>query len=277
MINNNNNNNNLSKKVEYVHKREKNKSNIYNNRPNHQIVNINETSKNIELKKNNTLIEESQNKEKENKEKNINNIDINKSKNIDNKKDEKNFTKIQKYFDDFNEEYMKELEIQEELKKKKENEKQLKLKGGRGTGKKGISPYKFNHTTRNNFYRAKTPSQLTRIRNSKTPTNGLKKELMKSKSNFMSIVKNQKLTIQTDKQTRKSNPKVKSISKKRKSSINFSKYNNDSNLEELKTISVTSIKTNKTNTTTLNTISNSRINNKFFETNRKKNKDVRFI
>ena len=154
-------------------------------------------------------------------------------------------------------------QVQEKIKKDKE--KQLKLKGGRNTGKKGISPYKFNHTTRNNFYRAKTPSQLTRIRNSKTPTNGLKKELMKSKSNFMSIVKNQKLTIQTDKQTRKSNPKVKSISKKRKSSINFSKYNNDSNLEELKTISVTSIKTNKTNTTTLNTISNSRINNKFFE------------
>ena len=155
-------------------------------------------------------------------------------------------------------------QVQEKIKKDKE--KQLKLKGGRFAGKKGISPYKFNHTnTRNNFYRAKTPSQLTRIRNSKTPTNGFKKELMKSKSNFMSIVKNQKLTIQTDKQSRKSNPKVKSFGKKRKSSINFSKYNNDSNLEELKTISVTSIKTNKTNTTTLNTISNSRINNKFFE------------
>ena len=155
-------------------------------------------------------------------------------------------------------------QVQEKIKKDKE--KQLKLKGGRGAGKKGISPYKFNQTTtRNNFYRAKTPSKLTRIRNSKTPTNGLKKELMKSKSNFMSIIKNQKLTIQTDKQSRKSNPQVKSIGKKRKSSLNFGKYNNDSNLEELKTISVTSINTNKTNTTTLNTISNSRIKNKLFE------------
>ena len=155
-------------------------------------------------------------------------------------------------------------QVQEKIKKDKE--KQLKLKGGRGAGKKGISPYKINHaTTRNSFYRAKTPSQLTRIRNSKTPTNGLKKELMKSKSNFMSIIKNQKLTIQTDKQSRKSNPQVKSIGKKRKSSLNFGKYNNDSNLEELKTISVTSINTNKTNTTTLNTISNSRIKNKLFE------------
>ena len=68
------------------------------------------------------MIEESQNKEKENKEKNINNIDINKSKNIDNKTDEKNFTKIQKYFDDMAKNKM----VEQNIFLKKAKERKLK-------------------------------------------------------------------------------------------------------------------------------------------------------
>ena len=140
---NNNNNNKLIKKLDYINNREKYKSNLYiNNRPNHQIVNINETSssKNV-LKRNNTTIEQNQNngkeKEKENRDKNkidINEKDdgnqININKDIINKKKEKEFRNIQKYFDDFNEEYIKELEIQEEKKKnriKKEKDKEKHL------------------------------------------------------------------------------------------------------------------------------------------------------
>ena len=272
MINNNNNNNNLSKKVEYVHKREKNKSNIYNNRPNHQIVNINETSKNIELKKNNTLIEESQNKEKENKEKNINNININKSKNIDNKKDEKNFTKIQKYFDDFNEEYMKELEIQEELKKKKENEKQLKLKKENNlkieikeeqNNKKVINNRKHNiHVIKyvsnknNNIYTDNNLIKQNEKNNNYNNNVSKEKKEIKIKTNLLS----NKLIISQNKKDKIINKDIKENNNNKTSEVSYNNIevekNGKSNINNINNINNLNIKngiyTKKENINTIN-------------------------
>ena len=152
-------------------------------------------------------------------------------------------------------------QIQEKLKKDKE--KQLKLKSNRNTGKKKDSPHKSTiSNTRNNFSRAKTPSHINKLgkhMQAKTPLMGLKRDLIKSKSN-MPLIRNSR-TIDVNRNIRRVNVKNKTMLNK---TINFKKYNpNDSNLEDLQTMSVTSIKTNKTNTTALNTISNSRINNKY--------------
>jgi hypothetical protein len=143
---------------------------------------------------------------------------------------------------------------------------------GLSTNKSAIS------NTRSNFYRAKTPSHISKpgARNNKTPNiYGLKKELMKSKSN-MTLVKNSKSTLIDNKNSRRYNVRRKSLGKKTKSSINFNKFlnTNNSNLDDLHTMSVSSIKTNKTNTTTLNTLNNSRINNNIYNKNKKRNTEI---
>ena len=165
-------------------------------------------------------------------------------------------------------------QIQEKIKKDKE--KKSKSRTNRyGVGfRKGLSPNKSAiSNTRSNFYRAKTPSHISKpgTRNNKTPNiYGLKKELMKSKSN-MTLVKNSKSTLPNDnKNSRRYNVRRKSMGKKNKSSINF----NNSNLDDLHTMSVSSIKTNKTNTTTLNTLNNSRINNNIYNKNKKRNTEI---
>ena len=166
--------------------------------------------------------------------------------------------------------------IQEKIKKDKEKKSKSKSRTNRyGVGsRKGLSPNKSAiSNTRSNFYRAKTPSHISKpgTRNNKTPNiYGLKKELMKSKSN-MTLVKNSKSTLPNDnKNSRRYNVRRKSMGKKNKSSINF----NNSNLVDLHTMSVSSIKTNKTNTTTLNTLNNSRINNNIYNKNKKRNTEI---
>ena len=167
-------------------------------------------------------------------------------------------------------------QIQEKIKKDKEKKSKSKSRTNRyGVGsRKGLSPNKSAiSNTRSNFYRAKTPSHISKpgTRNNKTPNiYGLKKELMKSKSN-MTLVKNSKSTLPNDNKTsRRYNVRRKSMGKKNKSSINF----NNSNLDDLHTMSVSSIKTNKTNTTTLNTLNNSRINNNMYNKNKKRNTEI---
>ena len=167
-------------------------------------------------------------------------------------------------------------QIQEKIKKDKEKKSKSKSRTNRyGVGsRKGLSPNKSAiSNTRSNFYRAKTPSHISKpgTRNNKTPNiYGLKKELMKSKSN-MTLVKNSKSTLPNDnKNSRRYNVRRKSMGKKNKSSINF----NNSNLVDLHTMSVSSIKTNKTNTTTLNTLNNSRINNNIYNKNKKRNTEI---
>ena len=155
-------------------------------------------------------------------------------------------------------------QIQEKLKKDKE--KQSKLKSNRYTGKKRDSPHKSTiSNTRNNFSRAKTPSHINKLGNhmqAKTPIMGLKRDLIKTKSN-MPLIRNSR-TIDANRNIRRVNVKSKTMGNKTRSNLSIKKYNpNDSNLDDLQTMSVTSIKTNKTNTTALNTISNSRINNKY--------------
>ena len=158
------------------------------------------------------------------------------------------------------------IQVQEKIKKSKEKQSSKRPSRFAGTKKPGLSPHKSAiSNTRNNFYRAKTPSHLSKGNNThnKNSIMGLKRELIKSKSN-MALMKSSK-TIDVARVGRRINNKQKNMGNKNKSSLNFKKYinPNDSNLDELQTISVTSIKTNKTNTTTLNTISNSRINNKY--------------
>ena len=158
-------------------------------------------------------------------------------------------------------------QIQEKIKKDKE--KQSKLKSNKASGnKKGFSPRKsaIGNKTQISFYRAKTPSHTMKKGNNKingkTSIMGLKRNLMKNKSNT-SLIKSSK-TLDVKKLNRR-NIRHRNMDSKTKSSINIKKYqnNNDSNMEDLQTISVTSIKTNKTNATALNTITNSRINNKY--------------
>ena len=87
---------------------------INNNRSNHQIIQIKETNKKA-LIRNKTMNEESQiRQEKEIKPKE------------DNKKNKEEFKNIQKYFNDFNDEYVKELEEQEQKKQKLKNNKSKK-------------------------------------------------------------------------------------------------------------------------------------------------------
>ena len=158
-------------------------------------------------------------------------------------------------------------QIQEKI--KKDREKQSKSKPNKaGTNKKGMSPRKsaIGNNTKTSFYRAKTPSHINKKGNNKTNGKtsimGLKRDLIKSKSNI-SLIKSSK-TLDAKRLNRR-NIRHRNMGSKTKSSTNIKKYGNtnDSNIEDLQTISVTSIKTNKTNTTVLNTISNSRINNKY--------------
>ena len=115
-INNINNfnkiNNNIQKRLEYIKKKKKNnininininnnKNNIINStRTNHQIKLIKETNSSKNIK----VITNRKEKEKEDKSKKNENI--------------KEFKNIQKYFNDFNEEYTKELEKKKEQKRK---------------------------------------------------------------------------------------------------------------------------------------------------------------
>ena len=118
-ISNKRNLDNQKRKDGYIICRHRNKNPIYNIKHNHQIININETSKKASQnrKRNSVLLEkpkkEMQNKEdKENKENKNNN-------GIENKNNEKEFNIIKKYFEDFNEEFEKDLE-------NKNREKQMK-------------------------------------------------------------------------------------------------------------------------------------------------------
>ena len=94
--------------------RHRNRNNIYNIRQNHQIININETSKRVSQKRNSALLEkpkkEVQNTEdKENKDNN----------GVENKNNEEEFNNIKKYFEDFNEEFEKDLESKNRAKQMK--------------------------------------------------------------------------------------------------------------------------------------------------------------
>ena len=112
-------------------------------------------------------------------------------------------------------------QIQEKLKKDKE--KQSKLKSNRYGGRKRDSPHKSTvSNTRTNFYRAKTPSHINKFGNNmraKTPIMGLKRDLIKSKSN-MGIIKNSR-TIDANRNVRRVNAKNKTLGNKTKSSIIF--------------------------------------------------------
>ena len=126
---NNNSNNNISlNNNHYDHRRKnfisnRNKNSIHRNR-NHHIVNINETSKNYGGgKRNSAIVEQSKkdSKQQENKEENEN----------EEKNNIEEFKNIQKYFDDFNEEYENELENKNKLKQNFKNEKEISNKNVR--------------------------------------------------------------------------------------------------------------------------------------------------
>ena len=120
---NNSNNNSISnrkvidnqkRKDNVIICRHRNRNNIYNIRQNHQIININETSKRVSQKRNSALLEkpkkEVQNTEdKENKDNN----------GVENKNNEEEFNNIKKYFEDFNEEFEKDLESKNRAKQMK--------------------------------------------------------------------------------------------------------------------------------------------------------------
>ena len=113
-INNINNfnkiNNNIQKRLEYINNREKNNINININNNKNNIINSTRTNHQIKLiketnsSKNIKVITNRKEKEKEDKSKKNENI--------------KEFKNIQKYFNDFNEEYTKELEKKKEQKRK---------------------------------------------------------------------------------------------------------------------------------------------------------------
>ena len=124
-----NNNNSISKKrnietqkrKDNINNRNKNKISIYNIRHNHQIININETSKRDHKNRNSAIIEQSK---KEIQQKEI--IDNKENKEKETKKNMEEFNNIKKYFEDFNEELEKDIEIKNNLRKlnkeKKEKE-----------------------------------------------------------------------------------------------------------------------------------------------------------
>ena len=160
-------------------------------------------------------------------------------------------------------------QIKEKIKKDKE--KQSKRTNRYGRNKKGFSPNKSTFSnTHNNFYRAKTPSHIGKQGNihNKNPLLVSKKEIIKSKS---TTVKNPRIAIQNERNSRKINKK-RNFGTKNKSNIKFKYINNDSNLDELQTLSVSSIKTNKSNTTIFNNMNNSRINNIYLNRSNNKSK-----
>ena len=127
-----NNNNSISKKrnietqkrKDNINNRNKNKISIYNIRHNHQIININETSKRDHKNRNSAIIEQSK-KEIQQKEI-IDNKENKENKEKETKKNMEEFNNIKKYFEDFNEELEKDIEIKNNLRKlnkeKKEKE-----------------------------------------------------------------------------------------------------------------------------------------------------------
>jgi len=161
-------------------------------------------------------------------------------------------------------------QIQEKLKKDKK--KQSKFKTNKySSNKKQLSPHKAtNNSTRTNNFKVKTPSHINKTVNNSRGKSlmGIKRELIKNKPN-MTLIRASK-TIQVDRDRDKSlrgyNTRQKSRGNRAISNNNIKKiinYNDDSNLDDLQTISVASIKTNKTNTHTLNSLNNSRAKNKY--------------
>ena len=157
---------------------------------------------------------------------------------------------------------------------KKDKEKQSKKTNKNSGNRKGLSPHKSGVSKARSSYRSKTPMHL----NSKTGNNHpnktpiITKREIKNKSNI-SVGKNFK-TIDSNKNIHNVNIQT-NIGNKTKSNINIKKKNHN-DLNDLHSISIVSVKTNKTNKTTLNTITNSRINNKFKNTNKnqKQNNDL---
>ena len=173
-------------------------------------------------------------------------------------------------------------QIQEKLKKDKK--KQSKFKTNKNSGyKKQLSPHKTsNNTTRTNNFKVKTPSHINRTVNNSRGKSlmGIKRELIKNKPN-MTLIRASK-TIQVDRDRDKSlrgyNTRQKSRGNRAISNNNIKKiinYNDDTNLDDLQTISVASIKTNKTNTNNLNSLNNSTTKNNYpsFRTKTKQQKE----
>ena len=151
-------------------------------------------------------------------------------------------------------------QILEKLKKDKENQSK---KTNKNTGnRKGYSPYKSGVSKNRNNNRSKTPKHF----NSKSKGNNypdktpISKREIKNKANF-TLIKNTK-AIDTNKTSHRFYNRQRRIGSQTKSSLNINKKSHN-DLDDLHSLSITSVKTNKTNnTTTLNTISNSKINNK---------------
>ena len=118
-INSNRANNGNQKRKNYISNRNKNSK--FNIRHNHQIININETSKYAGQKRNSAIIDQSKKEIKK-----VDNKDNKENKEKDSKKN-LDFKNIQKYFDDFNEEYEREFENKKKLKEKNKNEKEAAL------------------------------------------------------------------------------------------------------------------------------------------------------
>ena len=161
-------------------------------------------------------------------------------------------------------------QIQEKAQKNKEKNPRYKSKRYgffANNNKKGISPHKmFTNTNRITYSRAKTPSYLNKYGNharGKSSVTVFKRNLIKNRPT-LSTFKSSK-TLQADRRgSRKSTFTHKIFGKKRNSNSRLkiikNNMNDDSNLDDLQTISVTSIKTNKSNNKSINTCNNSRTN-----------------
>ena len=104
------------------------------------------------------------------------------------------------------------MQVQEKIKKSKEKQSSKRPSRFAGTKRPGLSPHKSAiSNTRNNFYRAKTPSHLSKGNNThnKNSIMGLKRELIKSKSN-MALMKSSK-TIDAARVGRRINNKQKNM------------------------------------------------------------------
>ena len=114
---NNNNSNSISnkryletqKRKDYINNRNKDKNGKYNLRNNHQIMNINETSKKAYKNRNSAIIEH--------EKKEIRKKEIKDNKEKESKKNLEEFNNIRKYFEDFNVELEKDIENKNKLRK----------------------------------------------------------------------------------------------------------------------------------------------------------------
>ena len=166
-------------------------------------------------------------------------------------------------------------QIQEKIKKDKEKQSKLRNNKYDIRSRKGLSPNKSNIIkTHSNFYRNKTPSHINKTGkkiDNKTPIYSSRKDLFKNKSNN-TLVKSSKSSVKGDRSSRRMS-KRKSLGNKIISTINLN--NDENNLEDLHSLSITSLKTFKININSLKTINNSKIrnnnlnrsNNKFQKTN----------